>query len=93
MVEPESMKVDAYIRGLTNYIKGEVTSSKPTNLNEAMCMAHKLMEQKLQARNERILEGNKRKWENFQSENRSGESNKKDNSGQSSQSNRKQGNT
>ncbi|GKD24658.1 hypothetical protein Tco_1230872 [Tanacetum coccineum] len=48
-------------------IKGEVTSSKPTNLNEAVCMAYKLMEQKLEARNERILEGNKRKWENFQS--------------------------
>ncbi|GJW70221.1 hypothetical protein Tco_0127138 [Tanacetum coccineum] len=46
---------DAYIRGLTDNIKGEVTSSKPTNLNEAVRMAHKLMEQMLQARNERIL--------------------------------------
>ncbi|GJT80780.1 putative reverse transcriptase domain-containing protein [Tanacetum coccineum] len=35
MVEPESVKVDAYIRGLTDNIKGEVTSSKPANLNEA----------------------------------------------------------
>ncbi|GJT19016.1 putative reverse transcriptase domain-containing protein [Tanacetum coccineum] len=69
MVEPESAKIDAYIRGLSDNIKGEVTSSKPTNLNEAVHMAHKLMEQKLQARNERILEGNKRKWENFQSGN------------------------
>ncbi|GKA06941.1 putative reverse transcriptase domain-containing protein [Tanacetum coccineum] len=33
------------------------TSSKPTDLNEAMRMAHKLTEQKSQARNERILEG------------------------------------
>ncbi|GJZ11181.1 putative reverse transcriptase domain-containing protein [Tanacetum coccineum] len=70
MVEPESVKIDAYIRGLSDNIKGEVTSSKPTNLNEAVRMAHKLMEQKLQARNERILEGNKRKWENFQSHTR-----------------------
>nr|GEW01415.1 hypothetical protein [Tanacetum cinerariifolium] len=31
---------------LTDNIKGEVTSSKPANLNEAMRMAHKLMEQK-----------------------------------------------
>ncbi|GJR60219.1 hypothetical protein Tco_1502381 [Tanacetum coccineum] len=68
MVKPESMKVDAYIRGLFENIKGEVTSSRPTNLNEAVCMAHKLMEQKSQARDERILEGKKRKWENFQSE-------------------------
>ncbi|GKB20018.1 putative reverse transcriptase domain-containing protein [Tanacetum coccineum] len=40
MVELESMKVNAYIRGLSDNIKDEVTSSKPTNLNEAMCMAH-----------------------------------------------------
>ncbi|GKB12349.1 putative reverse transcriptase domain-containing protein, partial [Tanacetum coccineum] len=97
MVEQESAKIDAYIRGLSDNIKGEVTSSKPTNLNEAVCMAHKLMEQKLmeqklQARNERILEGNKRKWENFQSGNNSGKRNHKDNSCQSSQNNQKQGN-
>ncbi|GKG27051.1 hypothetical protein Tco_0402754, partial [Tanacetum coccineum] len=42
----ESVKVDAYIRGLTDNIKGEVTSSKPANLNKAVCMAYKLMEQK-----------------------------------------------
>nr|GEW95043.1 reverse transcriptase domain-containing protein [Tanacetum cinerariifolium] len=36
MVEPERVKVDAYIRGLTDNIKGEVTSSKPVNLNEAV---------------------------------------------------------
>nr|GEV01637.1 hypothetical protein [Tanacetum cinerariifolium] len=35
MVEPERVKVDAYIQGLTDNIKGEVTSSKPVNLNEA----------------------------------------------------------
>ncbi|GJV29107.1 ribonuclease H-like domain-containing protein [Tanacetum coccineum] len=59
MDEPKSVKVDAYIRGLTDNIKGEVTSSKLINLNEAVCMAHKLMEQKSQARDERILEGKK----------------------------------
>ncbi|GKA09632.1 hypothetical protein Tco_0688963 [Tanacetum coccineum] len=63
MVEPKSLKVDAYIRGLTENIKGEATSSRPTNLNEGVCMAHKLMEQKSQARDERILEGKKQKWE------------------------------
>ncbi|GJZ99199.1 reverse transcriptase domain-containing protein [Tanacetum coccineum] len=92
MIEPESVKIDAHIRGLFDNIKGEVTSSKPTNLNEALRMAHKLTEQKLQAKNERILEGNKRKWENFQSGNSSGKSNHKDNSSQSSQNNQKQGN-
>nr|GEX27357.1 putative reverse transcriptase domain-containing protein [Tanacetum cinerariifolium] len=85
------VKVDAYIRGLTENIKGEVTSSKPANLNEAVRMAYKLMEQKSQAGDERIFEGKKRKLENFQSENSSGKSNQKDNSRQSSQNNKKQG--
>ncbi|GJW39268.1 putative reverse transcriptase domain-containing protein [Tanacetum coccineum] len=72
MVKPERVKVDAYIQGLIDNIKGEVTSSKLANLNEAVRMAHKLMEQKLQARDERILKGKKRKWESFQSGNSSG---------------------
>ncbi|GKB75555.1 putative reverse transcriptase domain-containing protein [Tanacetum coccineum] len=67
MVEPKRVKVDAYIWGLTDNIKGEVTSSKPADLNEAVRMAHKLMEQKSQAINDRILEGKKRKWESLQS--------------------------
>ncbi|GKE73574.1 putative reverse transcriptase domain-containing protein, partial [Tanacetum coccineum] len=71
MVKTESVKVDAYIRELTDNIKGEVTSSKLTNMNETVRMVHKLMKQKFQAMNERILEGNKRKWENFQSGNSS----------------------
>ncbi|GKC32499.1 putative reverse transcriptase domain-containing protein [Tanacetum coccineum] len=92
MVEPERVKVDAYIRGLTDNIKGEVTSSKPADLNEAVRMAHKLMEQKSQARNERILEGKKRKWESLQGGNSSGKGNQKDNSRQTLQNNQKQGN-
>ncbi|GJX04115.1 hypothetical protein Tco_0190031, partial [Tanacetum coccineum] len=92
MVEPERVKVDAYIRGLTDNIKGEVTSSKPPDLNEAVRMAHKLMEQKSQARDERILERKKRKWEIFQSGNSSGKGNQKDNSRQTLQNSQKQGN-
>ncbi|GJT19038.1 hypothetical protein Tco_0877744 [Tanacetum coccineum] len=74
-VNQKKVKVDAYIRGLTDNIKGEVTSSKPANLNEAVRIAHKLMEQKSQARNERILEGKKQNWESFQSGNSSGRGN------------------
>nr|GEV46085.1 hypothetical protein [Tanacetum cinerariifolium] len=78
--------------GLTDNIKDEVTSSKPANLNEAVRMAHTLMEQKSQAIDERILEGRKRKWENFQSVNSNGKSNEKDNSRQTLQNNQRQGN-
>ncbi|GJS49450.1 putative reverse transcriptase domain-containing protein [Tanacetum coccineum] len=66
MVPTERKKIEAYIRGLTDNIKGTVIGSKPTSLNEAVRMAHALMEQKAQARTERIAEGNKRKWESSQ---------------------------
>ncbi|GKB21460.1 putative reverse transcriptase domain-containing protein [Tanacetum coccineum] len=46
-----------------------------------------------QARNERILEGKKRKWENLQGGNSSGKGNQKDNSRQTLQNNQTQGNT
>ncbi|GJX45562.1 putative reverse transcriptase domain-containing protein [Tanacetum coccineum] len=92
MVEPERVKVDAYIRGLTDNIKGEVISSKPVDLNEAVRMAHKLMEQKSQARIERILESKKRKWESHQIGNGSGKGNQRDNSRQTLQNNQKKGN-
>nr|GEW64959.1 hypothetical protein [Tanacetum cinerariifolium] len=67
MVDPERVKVDAYIRRLTNNIKGEVTSSKPVYLSEVVRMAYKLMDQKAQSRDERILDEKKQKWEDFQS--------------------------
>ncbi|GKE20043.1 putative reverse transcriptase domain-containing protein [Tanacetum coccineum] len=62
MVELKRVKVDAYIQGLSKNIKGEVNSSRPTNLNEAVRMTYKLMEKKSQARDERILEEKKRKY-------------------------------
>ncbi|GJX49585.1 hypothetical protein Tco_0276430 [Tanacetum coccineum] len=91
-LKPERVKVDAYIWGLLDNIKGEVTSSKPVDLNEAVHMAHKLMEQKSQARDARILEGKKQKWESYQSGNSSGKGNQKDNSRQTLQNSQKPGN-
>nr|GEX06677.1 putative reverse transcriptase domain-containing protein [Tanacetum cinerariifolium] len=87
MVEPKRVKVDAYIRGLTDNIKGEVTSSRPANLNKAVCMAHKLMDHKAQSRDEKILERKKQKWERFQNGNSSGKGNQRDNSHQTLQNN------
>nr|GEY24847.1 hypothetical protein [Tanacetum cinerariifolium] len=58
--EVQRMKHELWnLKGLSDNIKGEVTSSKPANLNEAVRMAHKLMQQKSQARDERSLEGKK----------------------------------
>ncbi|GJT35867.1 putative reverse transcriptase domain-containing protein [Tanacetum coccineum] len=59
-------------------------------MNEVVRMAHKLMEQKLQAKNERVLERNKRKWENFHDGNSSRSHVKEDSRHQ--QSTQKKGN-
>nr|GEW25096.1 hypothetical protein [Tanacetum cinerariifolium] len=72
MVPKERKKVEAYIRGLSENIKGEVSSSEPATLNKAVRMAYTLMEQKVKAIAEREADNKKRKWENFQGGNSSG---------------------
>ncbi|GKA23271.1 reverse transcriptase domain-containing protein [Tanacetum coccineum] len=93
MVPAECKKIEAYIRGLTYNIKGIAISSRPTSLNEAVRMSHALMEQKAQARAERIIEGNKRKWESSQGGNNSNNrNNNRDNTRHNQQNNQRQGN-
>nr|GFA34188.1 hypothetical protein [Tanacetum cinerariifolium] len=60
-VPNEKKMVELYIKGLSEIINGETTSFRPVMLNEAMHMSHALMELKIQAKNERIAEGLKRK--------------------------------
>ncbi|GJU93034.1 putative reverse transcriptase domain-containing protein [Tanacetum coccineum] len=94
MVKPEHKKIEAYIRGLFENIMGDVTSSMPANINEVVRMAHALMEQRVQARAKRIVEGNKRKWENSQSgNNNNNRNNYRDNNHHNQQNNRRQGNS
>nr|GFC33985.1 putative reverse transcriptase domain-containing protein [Tanacetum cinerariifolium] len=40
MVEPEAVKVEQYIRGLTKSIRGDVTSSQPATINDAVRLAY-----------------------------------------------------
>nr|GEY73030.1 putative reverse transcriptase domain-containing protein [Tanacetum cinerariifolium] len=61
-VPSEKKKVELYIKGFPKNIKGETTSSRPAVLNDAVRIAHTLMEQKIQDKDERIAESNKRKW-------------------------------
>nr|GFC97534.1 hypothetical protein [Tanacetum cinerariifolium] len=72
MVPTERKKVEAYIRGLSENIKGEVTSSEPATLSKAVRMAYTLMEQNVKAIAEREADNKKRKWENFQGGSSSG---------------------
>nr|GFB27768.1 hypothetical protein [Tanacetum cinerariifolium] len=93
-VPTEKKKVKAYIKGLPKNIKGEVTSSRPVNLNEAVRMAHTLMEQKSQAKAERTAEGNERKWENSHggNKNNNNRGNYQDNTRHHQYNNQRQGN-
>nr|GEX21694.1 hypothetical protein [Tanacetum cinerariifolium] len=79
MVPTKGKKVEAYIRGLSENIKEEVTSSEPATLNNAVRMAHTLMEQKVKAIAEREVDNKKRKWENFQGSSSSGGGNSNSN--------------
>ncbi|GJV08690.1 putative reverse transcriptase domain-containing protein [Tanacetum coccineum] len=65
MVPMEQKKVEAYIRGFSENIKGEVTSSEPTTMNKVVWMVHTLMEQKVKAKQREEVDNKKRKWENF----------------------------
>ncbi|GJS47417.1 putative reverse transcriptase domain-containing protein [Tanacetum coccineum] len=55
--------------GFSERIKGNITSSKPATLHEAINMARELVEQAVQGRAARIGESNKRKWEDNQRNN------------------------
>nr|GEX32157.1 putative reverse transcriptase domain-containing protein [Tanacetum cinerariifolium] len=71
--------VEAYIRGLSKNIKGEVTSSEAVTLNKAVRMVHTLMEQKVKTIAEREADNKMRKWENFQGGSSSGGGNSNSN--------------
>nr|GEU93924.1 putative reverse transcriptase domain-containing protein [Tanacetum cinerariifolium] len=63
MVEPEQVKLKQYIRGLLKNIRGDVTSSKPAGIDEAVCMAYQLMGQIIQDKTDEAPEGKKQKGE------------------------------
>ncbi|GJU54510.1 putative reverse transcriptase domain-containing protein [Tanacetum coccineum] len=63
MVVPEHVKVEQYIHGLSKNIHGDVTSSRPTGIDEAVRMAYQLMGQIIQDKTNEVSEGEKRKGE------------------------------
>nr|GEW53119.1 putative reverse transcriptase domain-containing protein [Tanacetum cinerariifolium] len=96
-VPTEKKTLEAYIKGLPENIKGEVTSSRLVNLNETVRMAHTLMEQKIQTKAERIAKGNKMKRKNSQSGNKNNKNNNnrgnyQDNTRHHQYNNQRQGN-
>ncbi|GKB11506.1 putative reverse transcriptase domain-containing protein [Tanacetum coccineum] len=63
MVEPEQVKVEQYISGLSKNIRGDVTSSQPTTIDHAVRMTHQHMDQIIQDKTDKVHEGEKRKGE------------------------------
>nr|GFD13443.1 hypothetical protein [Tanacetum cinerariifolium] len=63
MVEPEAVKVEQYIQGLTKSICGDVTSSQPATINDAVRLAYQLVGQLIKDKADEATEGEKRKGE------------------------------
>nr|GEY01057.1 hypothetical protein [Tanacetum cinerariifolium] len=63
MVEPEAVKVEQYLRGLTKSIRGDVTSSQPATINDAVRLAYQLVGQLIQDKADEATKGEKRKGE------------------------------
>nr|GEW67350.1 hypothetical protein [Tanacetum cinerariifolium] len=63
MVEPEAVKVEQYLWGLTKSIRGDVTSSHPATINDAVRVAYQLVGQLIQDKADEATEGEKRKGE------------------------------
>nr|GEW78025.1 hypothetical protein [Tanacetum cinerariifolium] len=66
LVPTKRKKIEKYVRGFPERIKGNITSSNPATLHDAINMARELVEQAVQGRATRIGESNKRKWEDHQ---------------------------
>ncbi|GKB36792.1 putative reverse transcriptase domain-containing protein [Tanacetum coccineum] len=79
-----------YIRGFPKRIKGNITSSKPTTLHDAINMARELVEQAIQGRATRISESNKRKWEYHQRNTNNNNNRNQKNNNQHQQQNKRQ---
>ncbi|GKC61183.1 putative reverse transcriptase domain-containing protein [Tanacetum coccineum] len=57
LVSTESKKIEKYIHGFPERIKGNITSSKPATLHEAINMARELVEQSVQGVNPNVVTG------------------------------------
>ncbi|GJT76331.1 hypothetical protein Tco_1043056 [Tanacetum coccineum] len=70
MVEPEQVKVEQHIHGLSKNICGDVTSSRPAGIYEVVRMAYQLIGQIIQDKTDEVSEGEKRKGKGDRGDNR-----------------------
>nr|GEW65259.1 hypothetical protein [Tanacetum cinerariifolium] len=63
LVPNEKKKIERYMKGFPERIKGNITSARLTTLHEAVNLAWELVEQAVQEKAARANENNKRRWE------------------------------
>nr|GFA87652.1 putative reverse transcriptase domain-containing protein [Tanacetum cinerariifolium] len=66
LVPNEKKKIERYMKGFPERIKGNITSARPTTLHEAVDLARELVEQAVQGKAARANENNKKRWEEHQ---------------------------
>nr|GEW43989.1 hypothetical protein [Tanacetum cinerariifolium] len=66
LVPKEKKKIERYMKGFPERIKGNITSTRPITLHEAVNLERELVEKAVQGKAARANENNKRKWEEHQ---------------------------
>nr|GEW07831.1 reverse transcriptase domain-containing protein [Tanacetum cinerariifolium] len=66
LVSNEEKKIERYMKGFPERIKGNITSARPITLHEVVNLARELVEQAVQGKATRANENNKRRWEEHQ---------------------------
>ncbi|GKB35737.1 putative reverse transcriptase domain-containing protein [Tanacetum coccineum] len=81
MFPKETDVVEKYVCGLPDMIQGNVMSTKPKTMEEAIEMANNLMDQKLRTLAERQIENKRKQDENFRNNQNQQQQNKRQNTG------------
>nr|GFC60967.1 hypothetical protein [Tanacetum cinerariifolium] len=66
LVPNEKKKIERYMKGFPERIKGNITSARPTTRHDAVNLKRELVEQAVQGKAARANENNKRRWEEHQ---------------------------
>ncbi|GJW66080.1 putative reverse transcriptase domain-containing protein [Tanacetum coccineum] len=82
LVPTEKKKIKKFIKGFPERIKGNITSSRPTSLHDAVNMARELVEQSVQGKAARSAESGKRKWDDNRRNNQGNNNNNRNRNNQ-----------
>ncbi|GJS01706.1 putative reverse transcriptase domain-containing protein [Tanacetum coccineum] len=81
MFPKESDVVETYVGGFSDMIQGNVMSTKPKTMEEAIEMTNNIMDQKLHTLAERHIENKRKQYDNFKNNQNQQQQNKRQNTG------------